>query len=154
MCLQKQTLGRSCDAVRHGSLLFDPISFECVVFQRLSQIIASENLTEREAEISNLPWTQTEKDNAPARCRIGQRACRTKKPVLCLSAVTDEDGHPLEKTKMNQEEGFVSVGVPFSKPASRARGITSLKISGSTFKKLLTTSVGPLIAPSLMNSFP
>ena len=33
-------------------------------FQRLSQIIANythENLAEREAEITNLPWTQTER---------------------------------------------------------------------------------------------
>ena len=70
-----------------------------LTFQRLSQIIANltcENLAEREAEITNLPWTQTEKDNAPARCGIGQRAWRTKNPVVCLSAVTDEEGHPLE----------------------------------------------------------
>ena len=75
-------------------------SFECVDFQRLSQIIANftrENLAERGAEIANLPWTQTEKDNALARCRSGQRAWRIEKPVLCLSAVTDEEGHPLDK---------------------------------------------------------
>ena len=67
--------------------------------QRLSQIIANltrENLAERDAEITNLPWTQTEKDNALARCRSGQLACVPKKPVLCLNAVTDEDGHTLE----------------------------------------------------------
>ena len=78
---------------------FGPISFECVDFQRLSQIIAKvtrENLAEREAEITNLPRTQTEKNNASARCRIGQRAWRIKKPVLCQSAVTDEEGHPLD----------------------------------------------------------
>ena len=60
------------------------------------RIFSRENLVEREAEIANLSWTQTEKDNALARCRFGQRAWRTKNPVLCLSAVTDEDGHPLE----------------------------------------------------------
>ena len=43
-----------------------------------------------------LPWTQTEKDNALAKCRLGLRAWRIKKSVLCLHAVTDEDGHPLE----------------------------------------------------------
>ena len=85
--------------------LLYPISFECVGFQRLSQIIAHltrENLTEREAEITNLTSTQTEKDNALARCRIGQCAWRTKKTVLCLSAVTDEEGHPLE----NEDESW------------------------------------------------
>ena len=39
-----------------------------------------EKLAVREAEITNFPWTQTEKDNALARCRIGQRAWRSEKP--------------------------------------------------------------------------
>ena len=45
--------------MRHGSLFencSDPISFECVDVQRLSQIIANftrQNLSEREAEIKN-----------------------------------------------------------------------------------------------------
>ena len=76
---------------------FDPTSFECIDFHRLSQIIASllrENLAEREAEKGNLAWTQTE--HALAKCRLGLRAWRAKKPTLCLHAVTDEDGHPLE----------------------------------------------------------
>ena len=80
-------------------LLSPDLSLERIDFQRLSQIIANltrENLAEREVEIMNLPWTQTEKDNAPARCRIGLRAWRVKKPMLCLNAVTDEDGHSLE----------------------------------------------------------
>ena len=64
-----------------------------------SQIIASltrENLAERGAEIGNLPWTQMEKNSALAKCRLGLRAWRAKKPLLCLHAVTDEDGHPPE----------------------------------------------------------
>ena len=86
-------LGRSCDVVKHGSLLgiaFEPISFECIDFQRLSQIIANltrGNLAEREAEITNVPWTQAEKDNALARCSM-----------------------------LSLEEGFVSIGVHFSSP--------------------------------------
>ena len=98
------TLMRCCEAWKTIEKCFDPISFECVDFQRLSQIIANltrENLAEREAEITNLPWTHTEKDNALASCRIGQRAWRIKKPVLCQSAVTDEEGHLLEN-EMNQ----------------------------------------------------
>ena len=64
---------------------------------RLLRILPRENLAECEAEITNLPWTQTERDNALARCRIGQTCLAIqKKPVLCLSAVTDEEGHPLE----------------------------------------------------------
>ena len=76
-------------------------------FQKLSQIIANltrETLAERETEITNLPWTQTEKDTAWARCKGGQRAWRNKKPSV------------LWKMKMNQE--------PFSKHARKARDIT------------------------------
>ena len=103
------TLMRCSQAWKPVEDCFDPISFECVHFQRLSQIIANltrENLAEPEAEITNLPGTQTEKDTASARCRGGQRAWRNKKPVLSPW-----------KTKMNQEEDFVSIGEPFSKHA-------------------------------------
>ena len=91
------TLMRYCEAWKLIEDCFDTSSFECVDFQRLSQIIANltrETLEEREAEITNLQWTQTEKDTALARCRGGQRAWRNKKLVLSLSAVTDEEGHP------------------------------------------------------------
>ena len=133
---------------------FDPISLECTDSQELSQIIANrtrESLAEREAETMN-PWTQTEKDNALARCRIGLRAWRVKKPLLCLNAVT-EDGHPLE----NEDESgrrLCDFGVRLSQHAPRARGITNSKTSYSMFRKLLTRSVGPLIEPSLTNSLP
>ena len=93
------TLTRCCEARKPVEGCFDTSSFECVDFQRLSQIIANltcETLAEREAEITILPWTQTEKDTALARSTGGQRAWRNKKPVLSLSAVTDEEGHPLE----------------------------------------------------------
>ena len=90
------TLMRCCEAWEPVGKCFDPISFECIDFHGLSQIIASltrESLAEREAETRNLPWTQTEKDSALAKCRIGLRAWRAKKPMLCLHAVTNEDGH-------------------------------------------------------------
>ena len=92
------TTMRCCEAWKPIENCFEPISFECVDFQRLSQIIANltRNLAERKAEIANLPWTQTEKDNALARCKIGHSAWRIKKPVLCLSAVNDEEGHLLD----------------------------------------------------------
>ena len=93
------TLMRCCEAWDPVGKCFDPTSFECIDFHRLRQIIASltrENLAEREAEIGNLSWTQTEKDSALAKCRLGLRAWRAKKPMLCLHALTDEDGHPLE----------------------------------------------------------
>ena len=64
----------------------------------------------------------------------------TKKPELCLSAVIDEEGHPLE-IEDEQEEDFVSVGETFSKHVWKARDII----------RLLTISAGPLTRPSLMN---
>ena len=93
------TLMHWCQAWEPVGKCFDQCSFECINFHRLSQIAASltrERIADREAEIRNLPWTQTEKDNALAKCRLGLRPWRTKKPMLCLHAVTDEDGHPLE----------------------------------------------------------
>ena len=90
---------RCCEAWTPIEDCFDTLSFECIDFQRPSQIIANltrETLEEREAEVSNLPWTQTDKYITLARCRSGQRAWRNKKPLLTLSAVTDEEGHPLE----------------------------------------------------------
>ena len=92
-------LMRCCEACEPVGKCFDPISFECIDFYGLSQIIESltrERITKREAEIDNFSWTQTEKDNALAKCRLGLRAWCSKKPMLCFHAVTDEDGHPLE----------------------------------------------------------
>ena len=54
---------------------------------------------------------------------------------------------------MRQVEGFVIVG-NFSKHASKARDITNLRISYDCFKKVLTTSSGPLVGLSLTNSLP
>ena len=73
-------------------------SWENAWIRSLSNALTStrENLAEREAEIGNLSWTQTEKDSALAKCRLGLRAWLAKKPMLCLLDVTDEDGHPLE----------------------------------------------------------
>ena len=93
------TLVRCYEAWKPIEDCFDTSSFECVDFQRLSQIIANftrETLEECEAEITNVLRKQTEKDTPLARCRGRQRAWRNKKSVLSLSAITDEEGHPLE----------------------------------------------------------
>ena len=72
---------------------------------------------------------------------------------LCLLSVLSLMKRAIPwKTKMNQEEDIVSIGEPFSKHAKKARDIASTKISYEKFKKLLTTSAGPLIKPSLTNS--
>ena len=52
------TLMRCCEAWKPVEDCFDTLSFECIDFQRLSQIIAGltrENLEAREAEVSTLP---------------------------------------------------------------------------------------------------
>ena len=75
------TLMRCCEAWKPIEECFDILSFEFFDFQRLSQIFASltrEILEARETEVYTLPWTQTEKDIALARCRNGQRAWRNK----------------------------------------------------------------------------
>ena len=63
------TLMRCCEAWKPIENCIDTLSFECIDFQRLSQIftsLARENLETRETEVSTLPWTQTEKDIALA----------------------------------------------------------------------------------------
>ena len=65
--IEIDTLGHSCDVVKHGNLLRTAsIRFllNVLISRRRSQIIASltrETLAEREAEITNLPWKQIEK---------------------------------------------------------------------------------------------
>ena len=91
------TLMHCCAAWELVGKCFDQCSLECTDFHGLSQIIASftrERTAEREAEILNLLWTQTEEDNALAKCWLSLRSCVPRKPMLCLHAVTDEDGHP------------------------------------------------------------
>ena len=93
------TLMRCCAAWETAGKCFDQCSFECIDFHGPSQIIAGltrERIAEREAAIHNFPSTLREKDNALAKCRLSLRAWSTKKPMLCLHAVTDEDGHLLE----------------------------------------------------------
>ena len=150
-------LGHSCDAVKPGNLLKTALkNFPSSVlitsdFARFLPALLARNLETREIEVSTLPWTQTEKDIALARCRNGQRAWRKEKPVLSLSAVTDEEGHLL-KMRMNLEEDFVTTGEPFSRHSRKARGLTNTKILCDLFNKLLMTSVGLLIRLNLMNS--
>ena len=78
---------RRCEAWKPTEDCFDPLSFECIDFQRLCHIFASltcENLATRETEVSTFPYTLTEKDTVLAGCRKSQRAWRNKKPVLTL----------------------------------------------------------------------
>ena len=79
----------------------DATFFECTDFQKLSQIITNltrESFAEREAEMRNHPWTQTEKDNALAKCRLRLRAGRVKNLFLCLHAVTDDSSRARDTT--------------------------------------------------------
>ena len=75
----------------------------------------------------------------------------TKKLVLSLSAVTNEEDHPWE----NEDESgriLCEYWGTFSKHVSKCRDIINLRIFNDLFEKLLTTSAGPLIRPSLTNS--
>ena len=88
-------LGRSRDVVRH--LIRFPLN---VLTSRGSARSLRTLLVKilRNAKLrSRISLGHTDKDTALARCRSGQRAWRNKKkPELCFSAVTDEEGHPLE----------------------------------------------------------
>ena len=88
-----------CAAWEPVGQCFDQCAFESINIRGLRHIIASltrESIAEREAVVHNLPCTQTEKDNALAKCRLSSRAWVSKKPTLCLHAVTDEEGRPLD----------------------------------------------------------
>ena len=146
------TFMRCCEAWKPSEDCFDTLSFECIDFQRPIASLAHENLEAHEAEVSTLPWTQTEKDIALTRCRNGQRAWRNKKPVMSLSAVTDEEGHTPWRMKMTLVEDSVYTGEPFSKHARKARGFTNMKIFYDLFNTLLMTSVGLWIKLNLINS--
>ena len=58
--------------------------------------LTRENIAEREAAVHNLPWMQTEKDNALAKCGLSLRAWVPKKRMLCLHGVTEDEGRPLD----------------------------------------------------------
>ena len=127
---------------------FGPISFECVDFQRLSQISAKltrENLAEREAEITNLPWTQKKTMRLLDAPGVSKNQCFAKAVSLMKRAIP-------WTTKMNQEEGFVSIGEPFSKQVSKARDIITTKKFYGMSSRLLMTSAGLLTRPSLTTS--
>ena len=102
MPVEIDVLGHSCGVARHGSLLKIasirlPLSVSISKdFAKLLQVLLVEALKNVRLRSKTLPWTQIEKDTALVRCRSGQRAWRNKKPVLSLSAVTDEEDHPLE----------------------------------------------------------
>ena len=130
------TLMHCCEEWELVGKCFDQRSFECIDCNGLSLIIASltrESLAEREAEVGNLPWT-----HALAKCRLGLRAWRSKKPMLCLHAVTDEDCHALE----NEDESgrrLCESWRTFLTRALTASGTNAMRLSYVTFRRLLTT---------------
>ena len=137
------TLMRCFEAWDPVGKCFDPISFECIDFHGLGQIIASlirEGLAEREAEIRE-PSLAT---NGRARC-LGEvldfALGGPSKPMLRFHAVTDEDDHPLE----NEDESgkrLCEYWVTVFRHAMKAKGTTNMKISCDTFRKFLTTTAG------------
>ena len=112
---------RCCEAWKPIEDCFDMSSFECIDFQRLSQIIADltrETLEEREAEITNLPWTQTEKTLLRPDAEVDNVFGATRN--LCYLSVLSQMKRAIPwKMRMNLEEDFVSIGEPFSRHASQ-----------------------------------
>ena len=146
---------RCCEAWDPVGECFDPNSFECIDFHALSQIVASltrESLAEREAEICNLPWTQTE-NTMPWRSAdldfalgVPRNQCYASTPLPMKTAI-------LWKTKMNQGD-YVNIGVQSFGRALKAKGTVTMKTSCVTFRELLTTSAGNSTKTSLTNSWP
>ena len=137
-----------CEAWELVWKCFHEHSFECIDFHGLIQIIASftrERPSEREAEISHLHWTQREKDSALAMSRLGLRAWRSKKPMLFLHAVTENEDESGRSAKY---------GARFSKHAPQARGTIAMRLSCDTSRKHLTTFALKLTRTSLMSSWP
>ena len=99
------TLMRCCEAWKPIEDCFDPISFESVDFQRLSQIIANltrETLAEREAEITNLPWTQTEEDTEPDAERVeGPRHHEHEDILRYVQQAPDDIRWTIDKTEFD-----------------------------------------------------
>ena len=102
MLVEIDIQGRSCDVVRHGSLL----KIALIRFP-LNVLTSRDSDKSLRTLLVKIVWNaklrsrislgrRQKKDTALARCRFGQRAWRDKKPVLSLSAVTDEEGHPLD----------------------------------------------------------
>ena len=120
----------------------EPTSFECIDFQRLSQIIA--NLTRekssgtRSGDSESILDTDGERQCASHKQMWTKRSAGKKSRTV---AVTDEDGHPW-RTNMKLEEDYLNIEDPSSKSASRAQCITNMKISCGMFRKILTISVG------------
>ena len=102
MLIEIDILGHSCDVVRHGSLL-KTASIRLllsVLFSRDSakslRIFLVKLLRNARLRSRISLGRRQKKDTVVARCRGAQRAWRNKKPVFSLSAVTDEEDHPLE----------------------------------------------------------
>ena len=149
------TLMRCCEAWKPVEDCFDTSSFECIDFQRHRQIIASltrENLEAREAEVSTLPWTQTEKILCSGQMQEVDNVPGVTRNLCYLPVLSRMKRATPWRMKMNLEEDSANIGEPFSKHAWKARDITSTKIFCDMSNKLLMTSVGPLIRPSLMTS--
>ena len=140
------TLMRCCEAWKLIEDCFDTSSFECVDFQRLSQILLTslvKNLRTRETEITTPLDANRKKTLLQLDAGIGQRAWRNKKPVFRCSQY--EESHPF-RMKMTLVEDFVSIGENhLPSIARKVRDITSTKIFCDMFNKLLMTSVGLLI---------
>ena len=108
---------------------------------------------ERQAEISNLPWTQTEKYTPwrSADLVFVPGAPRNQRLVFTLLPMRTVI---LWKTKTNRAGDYVNIGPQSFRRALKAKGTFTVKTSCGTSRKLLTTHAGKLTETYLMNSWP
>ena len=124
------TLMHCCEAWELVGKCFDQCSFECIDSHWLSQIIPSltrERIAEREAEICNLPWTQTEKTLSLQSAGVvfapgAPRSQCSATTLLPMKMAT------LWKMKTNRAGGCVNVGVRCLKRVLKASGTITMRV--------------------------
>ena len=128
---------RCCEAWEPVGKCFDPISFECIDFRELSQIIASltrENLAERAAGRGNLCWTQTEKTVPWRNADLDFVLAAPRNQCSAFTLLPTKTAIPW-KTNMNQAGDYVSIGVQSLRHALKAKGTIIMKTFCHTFRK-------------------
>ena len=87
--------------------------------------LTRENFAERKVEITNLPWTQTEKDNAPD-AELDNVPDVTRNPC-CLSVLSLMKRSISWKTKMNLEEDCASIDISWTIDQAEFDDLLALK---------------------------
>ena len=123
---------RCCEAWKPIEGCFDTSSLLSVLISRDSArfllALLVKTLQAREAEVSTLPWTQTEKRHCSSQMQEVDNVPGATRNLCCLSVQLLMKSAIPWKMKMTLEEDFVSTGEPFSNHARKARGIINMKM--------------------------